>query len=529
MRTGRWLSAIAIIVLLAGAVQKAAAAIYPAEGTVLPFTLMPFSVPAEALAREYTFCVATGLYDDDRQFAQNVIATFRSKQSDCLARLPHWGTQYTWQATCTDKNGRKISATGLNHFSTISISFVDTTVFRQRSILNTFPDTSLHYFVDAARALYDMSGNAVWVLPNIPGHVNMESQIRDLKVTPFHTITFLTDYGAYEVSYDGRILWSKQEMDPRTGLPAYRHFHHEFTRLPSGNYMLLGIQKVQRKMTELNSGSVAEARNVIRGANGTYLVVDFGVLQEYTPGGDLVWSWNSGDYFSDEEVFEKLDQTPRLVADGHFNAFYFDRDAKAVYAGFRDRNRIVKISYPNNRIIAAFGDGTPTGPLFKAQHSCMPGENGELYIFCNNPSRTMPVPPLRGALTPGERPQSRQMPGTQQEAGYPQKTQVMVLRQPLSEADTARVVWSFDCDIDDQADHTALREGNAVPLPGGNVLVCMGTTPRIFIVSRDKKLMFNSISEYRPGGKEPWAPKASYRVSPVTQEQLERMAMRMLR
>jgi len=97
---------------------------------------------------------------------------------------------------------------------------------------------SEYIYLDGSRTLYDLNGNPVWFLPAKDG-----MEIRDMKITPQGTITYLNGSDIYDVNYDGNILWKGPNTSVVNG-DSIEHYHHEFTRLSNGHYMVLGYKKL---------------------------------------------------------------------------------------------------------------------------------------------------------------------------------------------------------------------------------------------------------------------------------------------
>lgn len=513
--------------------------VYPPEGTELNFIVVPLSVPGEKGVSTYTFQVAEGIIDKESDFATRTTLSETTDANRAVVRLPRFGDSYTWQVVYKDK-GKQVKKSPLYHFSTVRSRLVNTEIYRQKVVSNTYPDKGLSYFIDNARVLYDMEGKPLWVLPDIPPYVVFDSKVRDLKATPFNTITFLTDYGAYEVSYDGKMLWMAPNSGEVDGVPgAYRFFHHEFTRLKNGNYMLLAMEKVLRKMPAMDTLLAQRHPDVVRKDTAYYKNVEFGTIVEYNAQKDIVWKWSSADYFHDDELFHEREMDSTFLTNTHLNAFFFDEQRRVIYAGFRDKDRVISIAYPGKKIMAEYGAGTPTGRLFVHQHSVVPDLEGNLVIFNNNnPSigrAQIAQPAVVQAHANGSGPNGQRPPRPGLPPGAPTppgrlaprmniKSSVVVINQPVSAQDTAKKVWEFICDIDSLALPGSVMGGNAAVLEDGSLMVCMGTSHRTFIVNNKGKVLYNSLTEQRPPEGDEWAPYPAYRANPLSAVQLSKLA-----
>src|ERR1019366_6218887 len=107
-------------------------------------------------------------------------------------------------------------------------------------------------------------------LPNIDSLDIEKTDVRDMRLTPYGTITFLTPGRIYEVNYSGAILWK----GPGNGVSdPYGHgrYHHEFTRLANGHYIVEGEEMADVILKKANSTD-----------SGLYLFADPGKVEDDT-------------------------------------------------------------------------------------------------------------------------------------------------------------------------------------------------------------------------------------------------------
>jgi hypothetical protein len=476
-----------ILILLLASLNTIAQ-ITPSEGRKLNYRLVLFSVPEKKNNTSYKLSVAKGGYRKQEVFDKNIIKTIAANENKIAAELPDFDARYTWQIQYTD--GTK---TPLYHFVTVGSYLTDTSRSRLRIIDDKYTNNDTYFFLDYARSLYNMDGEKVWYMPDIYPYVDSFSRIRDLKATPFGTITFMTDSGAYEIDYNGKLLWTAPEVDHKKGL----NYHHEFTRLKNGNYMLLSAEEQYRKLPG-DSVVIKNNPDMEKRSDGYYKKILFSTIVEYSPDKKLAWSWKTSEYFTGDN-FKLLEmQNSIYMASIKINGYYFDEDAKIIYAGFRDVSQILKIQYPSGNIITRYGKNTKTTTpgLFTAQHSYNINRDGDLLIYNNNVSRTD-----RNSIS-----------------------SIMILKEPSSQSDTIKKIWDFKCDIDDNAPPSSPREGNVSELHDGNILCCMGTSQRIFIVGKDKNVIFNSVSERWNSRKNAWDKFPQYRANILDPNNLKKFA-----
>ncbi len=468
---------------------------WPKENSTLNYRLVGFSPPGDKMADYYLLEVAEGINNNDVYFKKNRILTDTSVSPKIVALLPAFGKSYTWRITYLNNKYKTKDKTPLYHFSTGTLLYADTGKYRLHIIQKDTTHKDLFVLLDATRTMYEASGaQPVWYLPSIPGIVDNQTAIRDLKPTLHGTITFLAGDKICETDYEGNILWRGPD-NGKISNDSSEFYHHEFTRLQNGNYMAAGTEHIAWPDDDSASlDSVQHKRR--RGFDNKALC---GTLIEYDSLGNIVWFWKSSTYFSYADLFARMPGT-NVTAKTHLNGFYFDEKNKFIYVSFRDVNRIVKIYYPEKRVVAAYGakyagnDDRVGNSYFYGQHNCRISAGGDLYLFNNN-----------AILQKGEdkRPNN--------------KSSLLVLKEPSKSGDTLSKKWEFSCIIDDYASAKSLGGGSICELADGSFLSSMGTVNRVFIVSKDKKLLWNVLVEMNAGIT--WEPFASYRASAIENRQ----------
>ena len=488
------------LTLLFFAAHPLSAQVFPKEGSTLNFRSIGFSLPFEKEPGRYRIEIAAGTYTRKDSFRKNIILVTYALQNRAIITVPAFGKQYTWRATYIADDSSK-TKTPFYHFSTGKIPAVDSAVNRLRII-----DTALQYkdayvFIDGTKALYDMKGKPVWYMPETDFN-KPEQELRDIKITPQGTITFLVQQNIFEVNYNGTVLWKGPDNDK----PRADHsetYHHEFTRLQNGHYMVLGSE-------EMPWGKPA--------AKALY-----GTIQEYNHEGKLVWLWRASQYFKDAD-FAYRQPFEKEVLDVHQNSFYFDEKNKDIYLSFKNMNRVIKIKYPEGTVTNVYGEiyNTPVTTrgheMFCGQHSCKVSQDGYLYLFNNN------------SCYPGNLPQ------------------IVMMKQPAAENDTLEKIWTYQCTLSDvRADDEGMQAskdsllvppankasyygdyqagGNVIELPDRSVFCSMyGSYSKIFIVSRDKKILWNALPEVWDDAQKKWAKVCNYRASIIlTQADLDQL------
>ncbi len=472
--------------------------VFPAEDQQLNYRLTGFSFPSSPKATGYTIELAEGNYTGTAAFNAHKLSSKNCNTNKAIIELPSFDKSYTWRVV-SKKNGTPITTSKLFHFSILVNHYADTPLVRMEVGTNEKKYTDAYVFSDGAKALYDMNGRPVWFLPEIAGLDVGHALVRDLKLTSRGTISFLVDgVGAYEINYDGAVLW-KTPDDGKIGAEHSERYHHEFTRLSNGHYMVMGTEIVTYpepapgdtaitftpgiEAPGLQSGQLTAP--VRRGRMGTII--------EYDTSGHIVWSWKSSDYFSHSDIIYHRGPGPDGISlQTHDNAFYFDEVNKNIYVSFRDISRIVKLKYPGGEVLNNYGTKySPTDleqnkRFFCGQHNCSLTQKGYLCVFNNNICHTAQFP------------------------------KVSIFKEPISAQDTLQLVWEYTCTSKDipnviaNADFTT--GGSVTELPDQSMLVSMSTPySNIFIVNLNKEVLWSAVTQKYDAEKKEWVPLTNYR------------------
>ncbi len=461
--------------------------IWPAENALLNYRLIGFSFTDTPGAYKYRLEMAPGYINNTDSFIQSPIVQQNASDTQVLAIVPSFGQVYTWRVSYFMPGG-VITYSVLHHFTTGIMPCVDSS--RQRLRVTdtcTYCDKGLYLFVDANRTLYNIDGAPLWYLPATPGLPDISTPVRDLKVSPFHTITFIANTQAYEIDYNGHILWQAPD-DGRVNGDTTENYHHEFSRLHNGHYMIAGNQFIRRYLPAEFTKKYWENENVRQRGDKYYVDVPYTTLMEYDSTKNIVWSWKSSQYFTDKDLMRPALFEDSHVPEFHHNAFCFDEKNHVIYNSFRDINCIWKISYPNGHLLASYSkDGNGT-PLFKGQHNCNIDKDGNLLLFDNNFSMN-------------------NKRGNNRASSWVKK-----FKEPIIANQPPTLLWSFDCHTDNNTAAQAKGGGSASELTNGDILVCMGTVNRVFIIHKNS-ITWQAFTEYNNEGR--WLGRSGYRVSAI--------------
>lgn len=491
----RFLLTIFLSVLALGAFGQ----VYPPERAALTATRLPLQVPERKEVAAYTYLIAAGNFDSIPPFRKSVVVSEKRSTNTAVVQLPLYDQEYTWQVVYKDARGKVLGESALGHFRVLSQQGKGANVrSRVRVLSNEYTDTGLCFFVDVTGALYNMKGEVLWHLPRTSEDFLPESAMNATKVTAAGTITFVMGNKGYEIDYAGKPLWITPAIanEGHEGL-TYR-YHHDFTRLSNGHYMVLSADTKDIKPPDEPGDRPARVMNG-----------DLGTIIEFDASGNEVWRWRSAEYFTGNDLFRRMTITGAYNTTSHMNAFHVDEEKGFVYAGFRDLSRIVKIRYPGKQVVADYNDDGRDAAFLK-QHSIGTTSDGLLCVFSNNNGRLVQIPMA-------ERIAGEDMRDT--------IASVVLLREHEADSSYSKV-WEFECAIDREAPAATTRGGNVQELADGSLFVCMGASPRIFIVNRAKKVLYNAVVEIWDPGSEQWTPYQQYRAYPVTRSQMDKLILK---
>lgn len=351
-----------------------------------------------------------------------------------------FGSRYRWRVIAQGIKGNSLSKSEPLEFSIISSPFADTTRQRLRIIRNQISDSGLVSF-DFAHTIYDRAGNPVWVVPEVAGKISDKDIVRDLRITPQGTFTFLATQSAFETDVDGRIRWSgvnNKAVRKNSGTDFYST---NLIRTNVGNYLTVGNDAVK---TVLNGGDS--------------MVINYPYITEYNWLGQQTWLWSSRNYFKQEDIIENPGDGSQPYSKAFMSSISTDAKGQYVYAGFRMLNLVLKIERITGKVIAAYKGG------FANQHDVNVLNGDSLLVFNNN-----------GNVLQNE--------------GH---TSVQLVKAGQNQLTT---LWEFDLRRDGGFSRNAERMGNAELLPGGNILVCGGSLARVFEVNRAKEIVWEAAPE----------------------------------
>lgn len=481
------------------------AQVKPLNGSTLNYRIIGFQVPQNVKAVTYTLQIALDSVAKADEFERRTIIEQMSSSNKIIETVPTFNMLYTWRVVCKDKAGKIVSKTPLYYFRTGYIKYIDTSVYKMAVYNNTKAVKDVYMMLDNCGVMYDMNGVPVWYLPVIPDRDstnNKNHMMRDLKPTGHGTITALFEHGIYEFDYDGNVLW-RGPLNGTKISEEIQTYHHEFTRLTNGNYLVAGNEEIELEVLQgADNRERIDTQQTIQRDGKRYRKVASGTILEYDKTGKLIWSWKSSSVFNKETI--NADAGNRMIRLGtHLNSVYMDEQNKVVYVGFRNISKIVKLEYPTGKILDVFEGKIPimrqgadmskiaTDP-FSCQHSCRK-EYGMLYVFNNNTMRD------------------------------PNSSSVAeIYQEPDTTGKGLKKIWYFDCNIDRNTTPGSPVGGSIYAINDTTVLICMGQAGRILIVDKNKNVLWNGFQKFNRG-EDAWVNLPQYRVSYVDKKHLYKL------
>jgi hypothetical protein len=481
------------------ATLTAQARVQPAEGRKLNYVMAGFMVDAVPGASKYKLQVAKGSYTDEQQFGKHIIIDTILAANRSITELPSFGTEYTWRISYLSNKKKVTGKTQLYHFATDTCEAIDTNFCKLKVISNKLGKSEMIITTDFRAVIYDLNGKPLWYLPKIKS-LQRVAQIRDLKPTAQGTFTALYGFNAIEVDYNGNLLW-KGPSDGKISGDTSEYYHHEFTRLSNGHYMVCGDEIWWAKPDSMPYGQKDMPKDIEEQAKKgqAYRRYVFGTLIEYDTARNIVWSWKSRGHFLNEEsvpVANKMTYTGFT----HLNSFYMNEKDSVIYMSYRDINRVVKIKYPSGQWLNSYGDKyandstEPGCEYFCGQHCIRTTAGGELYLYDNHSIR-----------------------GNEHLLSY-----ISIFTEPNTTDKTANVTktWTFPCNIDSNASGGASTGGGVYMLADNSILCTTGAAGRLIIVNRDKQVLWNAVSVQKNGPTDKiWRNSAEYRVYPIVNKE----------
>jgi len=355
----------------------------PSNGSNLNYTHVLFEWEQEHDASSYTLYL-----DTNSNFSSPVVISDNSILYIDTENID-WDDDYYWKVRPEYSDGSSGNWSDTYSFSTgntlstaYSINTDDNAYQSGVTLFSSF----FNYF----SAMIDQDGNEIW-------------NTGDESIVYYNTDFYGQIFGCYvnndienylpgiEFSIDGEYLWEEPNDD---------FLHHELIQLPDGNYLGL-IETTQ-------IGPIPEG-----GWSSLFQILGYeadGITNEFPWVGDkiviwdkdtknIIWEWNTFDYFSMEDYDFISDTWFQAFSNGrydwtHANALFptFNSNGTIdkIYLSSRHLSRITKIDYNTKNVVWNIGFPMPSGDVdcgqdigFSFQHSLEVTDEGNVVTLDN--------------------------------------------------------------------------------------------------------------------------------------------------
>ena len=458
----RFYSAAFLSVLLMSFGTYAQSKFFPESGDTLNYSSVLFEFPWIEGASSYEIQISS----DEGNMNNYVV----SEANKVIYPGLEFGKSYSWKCRGITSTKEKLEWSQSRNFVVGYSSFVDNTKYRYtgKKTSRELATTGLLLY-DYGRVAVNRAGKIEWYLPDMDS-IKWNTLVRDLKMTTTGTFTALLGETAVEIDRNGEILWQAPD-DGKVNGESREHYHHELTKLDNGNYLVLGLDYAKRIVPETLEP----------------IEVEFGTVIEYDKEGNVVWFWNSKDYFTDKDLFSRKRGTAFNVQT-HMNAC--KTDGKYVYVGFRDISRIVVIDKKSKQVIESYGGSDVVEELhsangfFRRQHDALPLSDGNLAVFNNDSIMD------------------------------PEVVSSVVIFSRISQDNPHSVkILDFKMDFDSLTNGKSAKTGNLNEMENGNILVCLGSINRSIELTRSGEVVWSMFIEQFDERLGKWKEFPQYRVS----------------
>jgi hypothetical protein len=419
----------------------------PKDGAKLNYNQIYFEYPFNKDAKFYTVYITFDSIANPTN--KDFIIKQQEKSPLLLVKNLKLGKKYKWFVETTLHSNEKVKSTYF-YFSILNTNMANPKLYKAIQHYNKkskIQDGII--WCDQYRCAVDRDGNIVWFMATEQLDLINAKVVRDIKLYPDGSMTFVHQPYASRMDIDLNSIWT----GPYKGTVSEsdrEDYHHAFNLLPNGNYMILGNEKVNFSNDTVTSDAV-----------------NFCNIIEFDATGKIVWSWRMKDYFPYEYLINSKIPTRKGIADPHANSFTIDEKNNVIYLSFRDISRIIKIDKKTKKILASYGaklndkDDVFETDLFRLQHDIQLLENNDFLIFNNN------------------------------DIDSGKTSCVEIVHFPISKKDSFQLKWKFDLNYDIESIGKVQRMGGVKIMPNGNYLICEGSNNRVVEISQNKEILWD--------------------------------------
>ncbi len=224
--------------------------------------------------------------------------------------------------------------------------------------------------------LVDNEGTTRWYLGDVDEYTDQHDIWSGVRLRPDGTVSFTRRNTAFIVDELGEY----QMQVTAESIGANAGIHHDLTELPNGNFLTLGYTFADVDYAD----------------DGT-LHVAGDIIYEFTPDGELVWTWSSFDYLDPQRRRAGFDNPQKIPdpdtnQDGydwtHGNGLTYTQADDTIYLSMRHQDWILAIDHASGDLrwkLGDEGDFTLVGDdrWFFHQHSVEWQADGSMMVYDN--------------------------------------------------------------------------------------------------------------------------------------------------
>jgi len=326
-------------------------------------------------------------------------------------------------------------------------------------------------------------GRYATLLPN--GNLLRGVQYRHKDGSLVRPAPLAANWGALqELDWDGNVVWEyKMINDDITA-------HHGYYRMPNGNTLLLGFERVSKKEAKKLGRKNIFKGSVKLGKESTDAFwLDF--VREVTPKGKIAWEWHLKDHLGTGKNKVNFNyMLPKATGAAyssfdwsHANTVNYLADKDQILVNFRNLAEFILIDHKTGKILDRFGNDTTWNP--KANKPSFV-DSGDQVVFGPHSAHRIP----------------EGLPG----AGHflifdngSENPEVQHSRVIEVDMKTKKIVWQYQSKVANS--FASQRQGSVQRLPNGNTFVCSANHGHLFEVTPDKKIVWDFVNPVHKGGK----------------------------
>lgn len=280
-----------------------------------------------------------------------------------------------------------------------------------------------------------------------------------------------------ELDWDGNVVWS-YEMCTENEVS-----HHAFDRMPNGNTLILGWEKVtSEEMVKKGRIPGTFPESVMFGGKPlTDFWVDF--VREVDKDGKTVWEWHVMDYIgTGPKQFDPNYMLPEKVGLAyatydwtHFNTCQYIPETDQIVLNSRNFSETYIIDKKTGEMVFRWGNPSAYGQGERPSWY----DNGDQQIFGSHHA----APVGKGIISIFDN-------GSERAEG--QRSRVLEV-----DTKTGQIVWEYTASSTNN--FFSFRQGGAQKLPNGNYMVTSTQHGHLFEVTRDKEVVWEFVSPILDG------------------------------